>query len=77
MRVRPWCFDGSSSGTDDTRCAASVGSWRLRCFVSVAATAGGGGCGEVDDDFGLFLGSVVSLLLPSSSPSPSEVEDSL
>jgi hypothetical protein len=75
VRVRPWCFDGSSSGTGDARCAASAGSWRLRCFVSVAADGGGGGggCEEVDD-FGLFLGSVVSL--PSSSPSSSEVEDS-
>jgi hypothetical protein len=45
----------------------------LRCFVSVAAAGGGCGCGEVDDDFGLFLGRVVSI--PSSSPSSSEVED--
>ena len=73
MRVRPWCFDGSSSGTEVTRCAASAGSWRLRCFVSVAAAGDGdGGCGEVDD-FGLFLGSAT---LTSSSPSSSEVEDS-
>ena len=75
MRVRPWCFDGSSSGTEGARCAASAGSWRLRCFVSVAAAAAGGGGGGCEvDGFGLLLGSVVSL--PHPSPSPSEVEDS-
>ena len=80
MRVRPWWFDGSSSGTEGARCAASAGSLRLRFSFAFALFTAAGGCGcgwgEDVDLFGLLLGGDGSPLPPLSSHSSSEVVDS-
>ncbi len=79
--MRPWWFDGSSSGAEGARCAARAGSLRFFVIASLAAaTVAGGcgcGCGEDDDFFGLLLGGDGSPLLPPCSHSSSEVGDSL